>query len=152
MATIREDIARASDWIAEALASSGYRADFSPSSLSEVDRFFEEHSINGTPRAGGLLSDGLGSRLFALGCYVGEVVRRSKGGEWYGDDSDPEVELNAELRLADGFVCWPIQRVMKRLKNGGEDGIAAYGVGFGIPAGPSSISGRPGVLRRFLGK
>jgi len=152
MATIRKDIAKASDWIAKALASSGYRADFSPSSLSEVDRFFEEHSANGTPRAGGLLSDGLGSRLFALGCYVGEVVRRSKGGEWYGDDTDPEVELNAELRLADGSVCWPVQRVVKRLKNGDEDSIAAYGIGLGIPSGPSSASVWPGLLRRFLGK
>ena len=87
-----------------------------------------------------------------MGCYVGEVVRRSKGGEWYGDDADPEVELNAELRLADGSVCWPIQRVMKRLRNGAEDSITAYGRGLGVPSGPSSVSGRPGPLRRLLGR
>jgi hypothetical protein len=39
------------------------------------------------------------------------------------------------VRLPDGTTCWPVQRVMKRFKNGAEDGIAAYGVGMGLHVG-----------------
>src|SRR6478735_4165688 len=92
MATIKEDIAAASDWMARALQSSGYRADFTPESLWEIDRFFDEHSADGSPKAGGLLSESLGSRLFAIGSYIGEVFLRHAGGEWHGDDKDPQVE------------------------------------------------------------
>jgi hypothetical protein len=135
MGTIREDVAQAAERIALALSSSGYHADFTPESLWEVDRFFDEHTRDGTPIRNGLLSESLGSRIFALGAYVGEVIRRHVGGEWYGDDSDPRAEINVELRLPDGTVCWPIQRLMKRCKNGAEDGIAAYGCALGLSVG-----------------
>lgn len=123
---IAADIRKSADWIAEALGSSGYKADFTLESLKEIDRFFDEHSRNGQPVPGGLLSQDLGQRIFAIGSYVGEVIRRGYGGEWKGDDDDPKVEMNVELRLPDGTVCWPIQRVMKRYKNGSEDGIHVY--------------------------
>ncbi len=147
MATIKEDIATASKWISKALKSSGYRADFTPASLQEIDRFFDEHSANGGPVAGGLLAESLGSRLFAIGSYVGEVLRNHLGGEWHGDDSDPQVEINVELRLADGTVCQPVQRAMKRLKNGAEDGIAAYGRGMGL-----TVSDQPPAKKGFFGR
>ena len=68
--------------IATALTSSGYRADFSPASLWDIDRFFDEQSDKGRPRRGGLLADETGARLFALGAYTGEVIRRAVGGTW----------------------------------------------------------------------
>src|SRR5215216_4179026 len=100
----------AASWIADALSSSGYRADLSPQSLWEVDRFLAEQSRQGAATPGGLLAEDLGSRLFALGAYTGEVIRRSLGGEWSGDDNDPEAEINVELHLADGSIVWPVQR------------------------------------------
>lgn len=135
MANIKEDIDKSADWIANALNSSGYRADFAPRSLWEIDRFFEEHSQDGTAKPGGLLSSGLGQRIFALGSYIGEVARRELGGRWGGDDNDPEAEINVELLLPDGTRCWPVQRAMKRFKNGEEDGIAAWGAGLGLAVG-----------------
>ena len=135
MGTIKEDIKSSADWIARALNSSDYRADFTPQSLWEIDRFFDEHSRNGAAKPGGLLSSGLGQRVFAVGSYVGEVVRRKLGGEWIAEDSDPEAEINVELRLPDGTRCWPVQRVMKRFKNGPEDGIAAWGARAGLEVG-----------------
>ena len=126
-ATIVEDAKASAEWIASALSSSGYRADFTLASLSEIDRFFDEHSRDGQPVAGGLLSESTGSRLFALGSYVGEVIRRNAGGEWVGDDSDPKAEINIEFHLPSGVIAWPVQRAMKRLINGSEDGIAPYG-------------------------
>jgi hypothetical protein len=134
MGTILEDIHGAADWIAKALQSSGYKADFSPSSLWEIDRFFDEHSRDGTAIAGGFLSEQLGQRLFGLGSYVGEVVRRAKGGSWSAVDNEAEAEINAQLQVGDQ-ICWPVQRVMKRFKNGPEDGIAVYGLSLGLDVG-----------------
>ncbi|NIM93687.1 MAG: hypothetical protein GTO18_08250 [Anaerolineales bacterium] len=136
MGTIVEDVEAASAWMAKALSDSGYPADFSPSSLWQVEFFFEDNCASGQPVRGGLLAKDLGSRLFGLGSYVGEVIRQARGGEWKGDDSDPAAEINVELHLSDGTICWPVQRVMKRFKQGPEDSIFAYGLGLGLDIGP----------------
>jgi len=133
--SVTDDAVKAAEWVASALTSSGYAADFSPESLWEIDRFFEEQSLGGEARPGGLLSDDLGSRIFALGAYTGEVIRRDLGGEWDADDDDPEAEINLELRVADGGVVWPIQRAMKRYSNGDEDAIAPYAAALGVNVG-----------------
>jgi hypothetical protein len=133
---ILRDVSIAADWVARALSSSGYRADFSLESLKEVDRFLEEQAPGGKPKPGGLLSKDFGNRLFSLGAYVGEVVRRQAGGHWEGDDSDPEAEINVAVRLTGGGMIWPVQRVMKRCENGDEDSVHAYGAiltGAGTP-------------------
>ena len=132
MASIVEDVQTSADWISKALTTSGYLADFSPDSLIEVDRFFAEHSKNGKPVRGGLLSEDLGSRPFSIGAYVGEVIRRNVGGEWHGDDADPQAEINIALHLVDGTICWPVQRAMKRFRLGPDEGIAGYGAGAGL--------------------
>lgn len=151
MGTIREDITTSAEWVAAALSSSGYTADFTPSSLWEIDRFFDEHSNNGNPKPGGLLAEDLGPRLFAVGGYIGEVLRRNIGGEWHGDDNDPQAEINIELKLFDDSTCWPVQRAMKRLKNGQEDGIAAYGSALGLSVGEKPAEKRKGFFGRFFG-
>jgi hypothetical protein len=118
--------------------------------LWEVDRFFDEHAPNGAAKPGGLLSENLGARIFAVGAYIGEVVRRKQGGDWVGDDKDPEVEINIELHLPDGKCCWPVQRAMKRFKNGPEEGIAVWGMGLGLEVGLRP--GQPkGLFRKLFG-
>lgn len=121
--------------ISRALSQSGYRADFSLESLKEVDRFFDDQALNGKPKAGGLLSQELGARLFAIGAYVGEVIRHRNEGSWQGDDNDPQAEVNIALRLKSGTTLWPVQRVMKRFKNGVEDSIWIYGVSASVARG-----------------
>ena len=152
MPSIKEDITTASEWIAAALRSSGYNIDFSPQSLQEIDRFYDEHTFNCAPRPNGLFSTDLDSRIFAVGSYVGEVIRRIKGGEWHGDDSDPQVKLHVELRLRDGTLCWPTQRAMNRLRNGPEDGIVAFALGLGVSMGPSPKSAGQGFFKRLFKK
>ena len=124
---IVEDAQTAADWISEALTSSGYEADFSTDSAKELDRFFDDQmTAPGQPKPGGLLGEDLGARLFAIAAYVGEVVRRnSDGWSWVPAKGDPDDEINLSLRRRDE-VIWPVQRVMKRYRNGAEDGIAAY--------------------------
>ena len=136
--TLLEDLISGADWISAALTSSGYRADFSGESLRELDRFFDEHTTDGAATPGGLLSEDLGSRLFAIGAYLGEVVRRAKGGTWQTDDEDPEGEINVALLLPDGAVVLPTQRAMKRFQGGAEEGLAAYGAALGVDVGAGS--------------
>lgn len=128
MASLIEDAQLAAKWIAGALQSSGYKADFTMESLLEVDRFFDEHSAGGRARSGGLLSSNLGSRLFALGSYVGDVVRQAYGGEWRADDQDPQGETRIQVVFANGGRVWPVQKVMKRFRNGPEDSLLHYGL------------------------
>jgi hypothetical protein len=149
MTSIKEDISKASEWIAAALRSSGYTIDFSVQSLQEIDRFYDEHTLNCAPRPNGLFSTDLDGRIFAVGSYVGEVIRRAKGGEWHGDDFDPQVKLHVELRLTDGTLCWPTQRALNRLRNGRADGIVAFAEGLGVSMTPSKPKG---LFKRLFGK
>lgn len=125
---LQEDIPITAQWIANALQSSGYDADFAPKSISEVERFFREQTEDGEPVSGGLLAQDIGPRLFALGSYCGEVLRKELGGHWQTDDSDPKGEINAALEVASGVTCWPMQRVMKRLRSS-EDDLVAWAEG-----------------------
>lgn len=119
--TLDEDIHTACEWVAMALNSSGYKADYTVESMKEIDRFIDEQSGEN-----GIISRGRGKILFSLGCYVGETVIRLYGGKWHTDDNDPAGEINASVELDNGTVIFPIQRVIKRYRNGSEDGIYAY--------------------------
>lgn len=109
------------------LKTSGYRADWSMESLAEVDRLIEEHGPRGQPKPGGLLEQELSTKLFGLGGYVGETLRRNLGGTWTGDDDDSEAAFNVALMLPDGSTIWPVQRVIKRFGEGSENSVADYG-------------------------
>jgi hypothetical protein len=79
MGTAMDDAMKASERIATALSSSGSVADFNSASLRQIDRFFDEQAQGGTAKPGGLLSEDLGSRLFAIGAYVGEDIAMQAG-------------------------------------------------------------------------
>jgi len=119
--TLLDDIKKYAEWISTALSSSGYNADFSVESTKEIDRFISEQSGEG-----GLLAEDTGSRLFALGSYVGEVVIRNYGGEWIADDNDPEGEMNISVMVAGHIQMWPVVRVMKVFKEGPENAVYPY--------------------------
>lgn len=124
-----DDIPVAAYWISDAMRESGYGSDFTLESLKEIDRFFAENMYEGKVKPGGLLSVEPGKRLFALGCYIGVTLIRSKGGEWITDDSDEAGETSIMVKFTDGTMIWPVQRVMKRFVDGEENGIYAYGHG-----------------------
>jgi len=145
MATLLTDIPSAAVAASQGLKASRYSADFSPESLWQVERFFEDNSAGGKPR--GDLARDTGKRLFAIGCYVGEVIRRSRGGEWQADDADPQGEINIAVRLPDGSVVWPVQRLLKRVKEGSGENIAAYGLALGVPVGPEPK--KPGFMDKL---
>ena len=63
MSTLAEDIPKAAEWVARALNTSGYKADYSLESIREIDRFFDEQS----GPDGILQNNGTGQILFSLG-------------------------------------------------------------------------------------
>ncbi|WP_146207050.1 hypothetical protein [Streptomyces tirandamycinicus] len=132
MSRILDDVPQMSEWMANALRSSGYSADYTFASLAEIDRFIDDNSSPGAAHPNGLLAEGLGMKLFALGAYVGETIRRRAGGTWQANDDDPEGEINAALVMPNGSMIWPVQRILKRYTEGREAGISAYGAALGL--------------------
>ena len=128
MATILEDIKTQSDWIVQAFKSDNLNLDYTVHSFIEIDKFISLHTKNGQPVPGGRLSNGFGPILFSIGSYIGETfIKTVPGSAWVTNDDDPLGEINVGLRFPDGLTVWPIQRVMKRFKNGEEDSVYVYG-------------------------
>lgn len=67
-----------------------------------------------------------GVKLYYLGAYLGEVLRRRAGGEWAFDEKDPLGQIRAELRLTNGKFLRPIEEVMKRLEHGGKADLSGF--------------------------
>ena len=128
MATIKEDIETFSDMIVKGFKVDKLTLDYTLTSFKDIDKFYDLHSKNGESVEGGRFSKNLGQILFALGAYIGQtIIRIVPGTVWETDDNDPEGEINAILKLPDGTTAWPMQRAIKRFRNGGEDGIFVYG-------------------------
>jgi hypothetical protein len=129
MGTIYEDIDAAAAMIATELTAHGYALDFTLESLAEVDRFLDENSALDPNDTDSLLAARLGQWMFALGAYSGEVLRRAIGGRWRweGLDDDKAASTDTELVLVDESIVWPFQRAWKRLMNGPDDSMAAWG-------------------------
>jgi hypothetical protein len=140
--TIVEDLREAAESIAGIANDAGYGFDFSVQSLSDVERFIDDNASHGEPRPGGLLSKDLGSRVFALGAYVGEVIRGAIGGEWVADtagddwlrDGAPDADLAVSLKTPNGLL-WPNQQVMKRIMNGAAESLMGYAAAAGVDVG-----------------
>lgn len=128
MATIEEDIISFSNMIIKGFTADKLSLDFTLISFKDIDTFYDLHSKNGEVVQGGRLSKNLGQILFALGAYIGQtIIRIVPGAVWETDEKDPEGEINAALKLPDGSILWPMQRAIKRFKNGEEDSIYVYG-------------------------
>jgi hypothetical protein len=53
------------------------------------------------------------------GSYLGEVIRKTRGGEW--------ALIDGQVTLTNGDErVWPIAKVFKRIVNGSEDNVAVY--------------------------
>ena len=120
---LAEDIPKAEQWFVNNMHASGYPLDGTVESFRRLDLFFDSQS-----RPGGVLADGHpGSNLFAAGCYMGQVFVRQLGGVWETDDADPQGEVHVTVRLPDGSRVFPVEKAIKRLRNGEEDGLYVYG-------------------------
>ena len=67
--------------------------------------------------------------LFAMGCYVGEVMVRQAGASWRTTAEMGMGEVASSpivIRVADGRGCNPVGRVYKRFHNGAGDSLASF--------------------------
>lgn len=126
------DIEESAEWIATLLAEHDVTADYSPASLPALDRFMARSVSAQLPGSHDFFAADLSRRTFAIGAYVGEVIRRTSGGEWLVDESDPLVEINIALRLPDGSECQPMRRVLDRLNNGPGSSFASFAAEQGL--------------------
>ncbi|MCV9931451.1 hypothetical protein OIU80_04090 [Flavobacterium sp. LS1R47] len=128
MGTLKEDIRKQSDWIIKAFEVDGYKLDFSIASLMEIDLFFEKNLVDGRPKRRGRLSKNYGGIIFSISSYVAEtLIKNVSGSKLITDDKDPHGEINFSIEFPNGMVCWPGQRIIKRIQNGLEDGVYPYG-------------------------
>jgi len=128
MAKLLQDIKTGADWLVTAFKGDKYELDYSIQSLIEIDKFFNANTKNGAAIKGGRLSNNPGSILFSIGAYVGETfIKNIAGATWQTDDNDPQGEINVAVKLPDGAVVFPVQKVISRFKNGAEDSIYVYG-------------------------
>jgi hypothetical protein len=121
--TIREALT----WITAELAEHGFKSDFSLESLQDLDLYLDTQCEDGCPKPGSLLSRNANTGMLALGLYVGEVVRRARGGQWYLPRAQPGDIFRLEFRFGADVRMWPVQRVFKRIRNGNEDSLYHYG-------------------------
>lgn len=117
---LEAEMIAAKQWITSSLGASGYKVDFSFESLNEVDRFFEEQN---SPR--GILARHTGRIIFALAVYVGETFIANVGGKWLIDDCRNEMEI--KIKLSDGRIVFPGQKVVERYQTKRSFSLYEYG-------------------------
>ncbi|MDB5364989.1 MAG: hypothetical protein JWM77_916 [Rhodospirillales bacterium] len=120
-----ELIADASSWASSMVGSRGVTLDGSVDSLRILDMLIDDarDAIQGEP------NPPQAALLWALGAYLGEVVRSTRGGDWsVGALDDLDAFWATSLTTGDGDQLWPMQRMIKRFLNGPDDSIYAYGL------------------------
>lgn len=97
--------------------------DYSPASLEDVDQQIE------ALREEGHTSEDVAEALFVMGCYVGEVIRRSCGGRWVPTARSPLADVSPwpmVIVLPGGSAWDPIGKVYKRLELGDGEYLPAF--------------------------
>lgn len=112
------DIARRAVEAAEAL--SAIDLDFSPASLAEVDAILDGFRGPG--------SDVMAEPIFALGCYLGEVMVRNAGYVWVDTPADLARHLGMLTVYHPGTQTHanPISKAFKRVDYGSPDNLTYF--------------------------
>ena len=123
--------AYAEDAVDHAQAAAGIALDYSPESIRNVETFLQMlYAARPKGFLGRLLGKGPSEQDLDQACkmyggYVGEVVRRTGGGEWIVDTDIVPGQKVLCLRKGD-MKIWPPAKVGKRLTNGPEDNVWMY--------------------------
>ncbi len=123
--------AYAEDAVDHAQSALGLSLDYSPESIRDVEAVLKElHASLPKGFLGRILGKGpsaedLDKISKMYGGYVGEVIRRTGGGEWGLDSAI--VPGQKVICLSKGNTkIWPPAKVFKRVTNGPEDNVWAY--------------------------
>ncbi len=88
--------------------------DYSPKSLGNLDEFISKRF---EPPGSKFAGDAL---MIGMGCSVGEVIIRNVGGYW-NKLGKPEINEVTGIQ-----AIFPIQKVVKRFRNGSVDSLSFY--------------------------
>lgn len=122
----------------------GYNADFTLSSLADVDRLIDEHICDGEPVPGSYFDPPNPSvpnisvvRLSMLGFYAGEVFVRHFGGQWHTDTKNARQWIPT-LRVVvptHGLTINVVGKVTKRAYDGEGESVMALAMSTMIMTG-----------------
>jgi hypothetical protein len=118
-------IVEASSWASSLVGGRGVALDGSVDSLRILDMLVDDarDAIQGEP------NPPQAALLWALGAYLGEVVRSARGGAWsVGALDDLDAFWATSLTTGDGDQLWPMQQMIKRFLNGPDESVYAYGL------------------------
>lgn len=113
----------------------GFDIDWDGRSAHHLDGYCE-HFLGGHPSA-----DDVRHMTVAMGAYLGELIVRNGGGRWRHDDGHGAV-----VELDGARLCFPHNKVAKRLELGDEHGLWAFyelAVTGEVPPGAEAGPGAP---------
>lgn len=96
----------------------GVPLDYSMESLQRIESYIEENYPRSEGGNNPFPAVRAGVKLFYLGAYLGEVLRKKVGGQWVFDERHPLGQIQAELRLSNGKTLRPIEEIMNRVEEG----------------------------------
>ena len=125
-----ETLQNAAETFVAFVKQTNYTLDYSIKSLVFVDRLLETDTENGQLKKNGIIdSDPHKKLLLCLISYVGEIIIRNIPNSTWDIDEDVEDNENIRIRFNDGSVCFPAEKVKKRILHGEEDNLIHYVVG-----------------------
>ncbi len=94
----------------------GVDLDYSIESLHRIENYLEENYPSNQDAKNPFPAVRVGVKIFYIGAYLGETLRKKLGGNWQFDEHDPLGQIRAELCFENGERIRPIEDVMTRIE------------------------------------
>lgn len=100
--------------------------DYTLDSLTKVEHYIQSTIAQpGKPNSKSYFGEDTEQKILALGCYIGEVIRRSgTTGRWVNVESDDPTDI--AIQDADGQTALVINKAFKRVYQGAEDNLTVF--------------------------
>jgi hypothetical protein len=103
------------------------KLDYSIESLKLIEDYISKNSSGTKFKKNSFFAEDTDSKAFALGAYLGEVIRRnSLGVRWNNDNSESPIEIIQET--PNGSKALTINKAFKRIYHGEEDSIHHFAI------------------------
>jgi hypothetical protein len=96
----------------------GLELDYTPNTFRELESILVENFAPGS-------ADEHPALIVSMGCYVGEVIARTFGGQWRANEEffqSPAVVIEGKLQTR----TFPLSRVWRRFEYGSEQSLVEY--------------------------
>lgn len=103
------------------------KLDYSVNSLKQIEDYISTTFKNSKPKKNSFFAEDTDSMTFAMGAYLGEVIRRnSRGVRWNNVETESPFEITQET--PNGSVAFTIGKAFKRIYQGEEDNMHHFAV------------------------